>query len=85
MCRVLRLHPSGYYRWLAKPESPRTKENKALTTLIIEYWEASDKSYGSPRIHRDLRESGERCGENRIARLMRMASIKAVRAYREPR
>ena len=85
MCRVLHIHPSGYYKWLANPESPRAQENKALTALIIEYWEGSDKTYGSPRIHRDLRESGEHCGENRIARLMRKASIKAVRAYRKPR
>jgi len=85
MCRVLHVHSSGYYKWLATPESPRTRENKALTALIIEYLEGSDKTYGSPRIHRDLKESGEHCGENRIARFMRMASIKAVRAYREPR
>jgi len=85
MSRVLHVHPSGYYKWLVTPASSRTRENKALTALIIEYWEGSDKTYGSPRIHRDLRESGEHCGENRIARLMRMASIKAVRAYRKPR
>ena len=84
MYRVIHVHPSGYYKWLVTPESSRAQENKALTALIIEYWEGSDKTYGSPRIHRDLRESGEHCGENRIARLMRKASIKAVRAYRKP-
>lgn len=32
-----------------------------------------------------MRELGELRGENRIARLMRKASIRAVRAYRKPR
>ena len=45
MYRVLHVHPSGYYKWLANPESLRTQENQALTALIIEYWEGSDKTY----------------------------------------
>ncbi|QKQ28223.1 IS3 family transposase [Candidatus Reidiella endopervernicosa] len=31
--------------------------------------------YGSPRIHKDLQEMGERVGVNRVARLMRANDI----------
>lgn len=42
---------------------------------ILYFWEESYRTYGSPRIWDDLRDSGETCGENRVARLMREAGI----------
>ena len=38
-----------------------------------------------PRIHRDLRETGVRCGVKRVARLMQQAKLKSTRGYRRPR
>lgn len=68
MCRVMRMPRSGFYAWLKEPESDRKKENQRLVSLIRQSHEASDSSYGSPRITRDMREMGERCSENRVAR-----------------
>jgi len=39
------------------------------------------QSYGSPRIHKALKDSGFSCGENRIARLMQRHEIKAKGNY----
>ena len=58
MCWVLRVNPSGYYAWLAKPVSARTKETEQLTLRIQQFFQDSDKTYGSPRIYKDLREAG---------------------------
>ncbi|MBT9537480.1 MAG: IS3 family transposase [Nitrospirae bacterium] len=85
MCRVLRVHRSGYYVWLKEPESMRSKEDKRLTGLIRQSYEASGCSYGSPRIVRDLHEMGERCSENRVARLMRKEGLRAKVGYKRPR
>ena len=85
MCTVLRVHHSGYYQWLKQPESNRARENKRLTALIKESWLESGGIYGSPRIHVDLREAGETCSENRVARLMNLAGLKAIRGYKAPR
>lgn len=85
MCRVLRIQRSGYYAWLKEPESPRAKENRRLLGVIKTSYLASGGIYGSPRVHRDLLEAGERCGENRVARLMREAGIRALRGYKKPR
>lgn len=84
-CRVLRVQRSGFYAWLKEPESSLAKENARLVGLIKAAYEESTESYGSPRICKDLREKGERCGENRVAKLMKAQGIKAIRRYRKPR
>jgi putative transposase len=84
MCRGLRVHRSGFYAWLAEPESRRAKDNRRLAERIKTVHEEFSGSYGSPRICKELRESGERCGENRVARLMKANNIKAERRYKRP-
>jgi len=74
MCEVLEVSPSGYYDWVDRPESRRARENRRLVTRIRCFHQAI---YGSPRIHEDLLESGERVGVNRVARLMRQEKIQS--------
>lgn len=77
MCRVLGVSRSGYYGWRTRPEGRRKKENEKLLMLIRESYRKSKGNYGSPRITEDLRGNGVRCGENRIAGLMRTNGIMA--------
>jgi len=77
MSRVLKVHRSGYYSRLKNPQSRRTAENHRLLEEIRHAWEESDRSYGSPRIHKNLREVGPECGTNRVAKLMREHRIQA--------
>jgi putative transposase len=60
-------------------------EDQRLLTLIRDSYAASGGVYGSPRVFLDLREAGERCGKQRIARIMRERKIKALRGYKAPR
>lgn len=85
MCRVLGVTRSGFYAWLSKPVSDRAAEDQRLVGLIRGYHAEAHGVYGSPRIFRDLREAGEACGLNRVARLMREHRIRAVRGYKAPR
>lgn len=85
MCRVLRVQRSGYYAWRHNPQSKRALEDTQLLVEIHRSFDESQGIYGSPRIHRDLREAGLQCSENRVARLMRSAKIKSIRGYRKPR
>lgn len=80
MCEILEVSSSGYYDWLDRPESARAVENRRLTGKIVRFHQASRETYGSPRIYRDLREDGERCGENRVARLMKVQGIQSKMA-----
>lgn len=85
MCRALKVHRSGYYAWKAEPLSARALEDAKLLVEIKQSYEDSQGIYGSPRVHRDLREAGFKIGEKRVARLMRQAKLKSVRGYRRPR
>lgn len=85
MCRMLQAPRSGYYKWLHKPLSDRAMDDQRLLGLIRASYTASGGVYGSPRIFLDLREVGETCGKNRVARIMRENRIVAVRGYQVPR
>ncbi|MEI7240337.1 IS3 family transposase [Pectobacterium brasiliense] len=85
LCRVLDVHPSGFYAWLQQPHSRRYHTDQKLTGLIKQFWLESGCVYGYRKIHLDLRDTGERCGANRVWRLMHSAGIKAQVGYRSPR
>ena len=83
-CEALRVSRSGYYRWGRAEPSRREKENAQLVEQIREVFEANKSRYGSPRVTRELRQRGLKCGQNRIARLMRENELaaRAKKAFR---
>ena len=82
MCSLLTVHPSGFYAWLKRPFSKRSVEDGRQTELLKDAWEDSGKVYGYRKLHDDLRDQGETCCPNRVARLARMAGIKAQIGYK---
>jgi len=82
MCRVLRVHFSGFYAWLKEPLSHRAREDVRQTELIRQAWEESGKVYGYRKLADDLRDQGEQISENRVARLASLAGIAAQIGYR---
>jgi putative transposase len=82
MCRVLGVSRAGFYAWRDRPPSPRAQVNARLRVAIRAIHAESRRSYGSPRIHRELRAQGERHGRKRIARLMRVEGLRAKRSRR---
>ena len=77
MCEVLEVSPSGYYTWRGRPPSKREMANQELTAEIKKAFDASGEVYGSPRIYHVMRKLGLMCSENRVARLMRGAGLRA--------
>ena len=82
MCRIFKIHPSGFYAWLEKPVSDRGLEDQRLLKLIKKFYVASGATYGSPWIHQDLREVGETCSVHRVAKIMRNNKLKAQIGYK---
>lgn len=81
---ALEVSRSGYYQWLKHTESRRACSARKLTAQIGEVYEQSQQRYGSPRVFHELRRQGVQTSENRVARLMQAAGLKArpKRAFR---
>jgi putative transposase len=79
MCQVLEVSRTGFYLWLKRPASQRSVENCQLLSEIRAIYQASRGTYGSPRIHEQLKALSKPYGRNRIARLMRENKIQCKR------
>jgi putative transposase len=77
MCRVLGMARSAYYVWLKEAQRRRAQEDGWLLVDIRAAHQASRQTYGSPRIHAELKARGIACGRKRVARLMRLEGLKA--------
>lgn len=75
LCDAFGLSRSGYYAWRRANPSERELRNAALLTRIRSIHREHDGRYGSPRIHKELTESGERTSRGRVERLMRKHGI----------
>jgi putative transposase len=76
MCRMLGVSRSGYYGWRDRPPSRRSREDTALTKKVREIHRRSRETYGSPRVHAELKALGTRCSRKRVERLMRQAGVR---------
>jgi putative transposase len=75
---------AGFYAWRRRVPSAHLRQDQRLLARIRAVFEASDETYGSPRVHAALRQAGFRLGRKRVSRLMRSAGLKArsARIYR---
>ena len=78
MCRVLEVSRAGFYKWRAQPLAERVKADAVLAARIRAIHTGRRRAYGSPRVHRELRDQGIRHGEKRVARVMRQNGIRAL-------
>ena len=79
---ALGVSPAGFAAHRQKPQRTRRQQDAQLLPLIAQSFRASRQTYGSPRICRDLRDLGCRCGKNRINRLMREQGLRAKQKRR---
>ena len=86
MCEALGVSRSGYYAWHKRGQTTqREQADAALTAEIRQIFEESHQTYGSPRIHAELRARGQQCSRHRVARLMRQAGIQVSAQHRRVR
>ena len=83
MCRMLLVHPSGFYAWLREPLSQLALEDERQTVLLKRAWDDSGEVYGYRKLHDDLCDMGEDISPNRAWRLARLAGIRAQIGYKK--
>lgn len=77
MANVLNVSRSGYYKFLNRKKSNRSLENEQLFREIKTIHKESRETYGSPRIHAELKANGYACSRKRVARIMKKERISA--------
>jgi putative transposase len=76
-CAALNVSVSGFYAWKGRPASPRQTHDLVMLAHIRAEFSTSHETYGSPRMHAELKESGLAIGRHRVARLMSENGLKA--------
>jgi transposase InsO family protein len=77
LCLHLEVSASGYYDWQRRRLCPglRALENQVLVQEIDQIHARSRKTYGAPRVEKELRKKGRCHGRNRVARLMKQTGL----------
>ncbi len=74
---MLSIESSGYYAWLKQKPGIRSVSNKELDKKISAVYKAHQSRYGAQRITDELRDNGETCSKNRVARRMKNLGFRA--------
>ena len=77
MCGALGVSRGGFYAWLTRPRSERSRSNEELAAKVRASFLTSDRTYGARRVWHDLIADGVGCGLHRIERLMRLQGLRA--------
>ena len=82
LCRLLEVSRTGYLQWRGRPCSDRSLACRALDVQVAAIHAASKRSYGRPRIVRDLRNQGLLIGHERVRRSLQRQGLRPV--YKRP-
>ncbi len=77
-CKALDASRSGFYAHRSKPLLPRRLRDKALKATIVDIFDQSRGTYGSPRIQQELAKRKQPCGKNRALRLMKEQNLQPI-------
>jgi len=77
LCEALGVSRSGFYAWLMRGQSARSRRDEMLIAKIRSSFQDSDRTYGARRVWHDLLAAGTECGLHAIERLMRRNGLRA--------
>ena len=77
LCRCLRVSRSGFYAWVRRGPSAHAQQDARLIGQLRLAHADSRQTYGRPRLCRALRDWGIAVSGKRVARLMRVAGLRA--------
>lgn len=81
-CAILGVSLSWFYKWINRRPTPRQARRAELDTAVKDAFDASQATYGSPRIHADLVEAGWTVSVNTVADSMRRQGLQGRKPKR---
>ena len=82
LCEMLTVSRSGYYRWKRAGACKRERNDAVLAPKVAEAHRRSRRTYGAPRVMRELRSQGVRTSKRRCARLLKALGLAGARRCR---
>ena len=77
MCQVLEVSRTGYYDWITRPVSTRSRRHAALAVDVRAAFAEARGVHGSPRLVYDLTAQGVKACRNTVAKIMQEAGLAA--------
>ena len=74
-CDVLDISRSGYYAWRDRPASAQAKRRDELARKIMAVRQGRRRVYGSPRVHKALKDQRESVCQNTVAKVMKQRKM----------
>lgn len=83
ICKVLRIAPSGYWRYVAQRRDPalrcsRARRDDVLITHIERIWQANMQVYGADKVWKQMRREGIAVARCTVERLMRRRGLRGI-------
>jgi len=78
LCDTLLVSRAGFYAWRRETESARARRDRELLPLVRDVFWHHKRRYGARRIAVELHSRGQSCGVDRVAKLLKMQSLRAI-------
>lgn len=78
LCKTLKVHRNGYYRWLDSSKNLYERQDSRLTPMVQNIFFQHRRRYGARRIAIELRERGESCSRAKARKIMDQRELRAI-------
>jgi transposase InsO family protein len=82
VCQTLDVSRAGFYAWRSEKETARQRRDRELTRLVADTFWKHRRRYGARRIAVELGAQGQRCGVDRVAKLLKNQGLRAIQPQR---
>jgi len=83
LCALVGVPRSSFYEWRGRALSHHYMADAVMANEIVDIHRASQRTYGAPRVHGQLRHRGWRVGRKRVARIMVECGLVGVHGRRK--
>lgn len=77
MCRVMKVSRAGFYSWLGREESERSRQRRAFDMAVKTVFDASKGRSGSEKLANALSKKGTPCRRQKVSQSMKRQGLRS--------